>query len=118
MARLEAQHGGLGLAYHQVAVDRPLGGMAELLVRATSAAAASAATEVHSLGLQKRFVKGHDVHPVTTILLAAHVVACPHQIGLGDIAEFLDLVEQIGAGEYGIKLVAFFRLKLDRTTRH
>ena len=56
----------------------------------------------NAFGLQQGLVEGGEVQPISAVLLAADIAAAADQIGFGDIAEFLDLGEQIGAGEHGL----------------
>ncbi len=58
--------------------------------------------ETYALGFQQRFVEGGEVQPIAAVLLAGDVAAAAYEIGFGDIAEFLDLGEQISAGEHGL----------------
>ena len=109
IAGLEAQLGGVGTAHHEVAVELHLGGIAQAAAR-TALDAAAAGTEAHALGFQQRFVEGGEVQALCTGLRAADIAAAAHQIGLGGIAQFLDLGEQFTAGEHDL-IVGFLLIE-------
>ena len=80
------QHGCIGLAHHQVAIELDLGGVAQLAAPFASASAGAICSKVHSLGIQQRLVERSEVEALAAIFLGAHIAAFAYQLGLGDIA--------------------------------
>ena len=50
IAGLEVEHGGVGLAHHEIAVELNLGGVAQLAATLASAPAGAICSKVHPLG--------------------------------------------------------------------
>ena len=94
----EVEHGCIGLAHHQVAIELNLGVEAEL---AATFAGFGGAAKINALSIKKCFIKSCEVQPLRSIPLVGDVAASPHEIRLADISKFFDLREEVCAGEHG-----------------
>ena len=94
---MEIEQGGVGLAHQQVAVALDGGDVAEL---AAGFGRSAALAEAHTLGFQQRLIEGGEVEALAPILLGAHIARATHQFGFGDIAQLLDLGQELTSGQH------------------
>ena len=97
IAGLEVEHGGVGLAHQQVAVELNFCGVAQLAATLARTPADTVGAKAYTLGTEQGLVKRRKIEALTTVFLRAHVATATDQIGFGNITQLFDLGEQFGA---------------------
>ena len=100
IARIEVQHGGVGLANQQISVALNFCGVAELA--SAFANRSTTSSKVDALGFEESLVERSEIQAIAPILLFGYVAASPNKVGLGYVAKIFYLREKVAAGKHWI----------------